>query len=94
MKLTKKIALAGTLGAGVLVSLAAWAYPMPGYNQETVATFYSDAARTNVIGVRGVAHDSACDTWHINWGAQSGPYQTVEVLQCPDTNGDPPPFEY
>ncbi|WP_226469772.1 hypothetical protein [Luteimonas panaciterrae] len=90
MSRTKKVVALSTFAGGILVSLACWAYPMPGPGQETIVTYYSDAARTNVIGVRNVAKGSQCQIYHLTWGAQSAPYSTVEVLDCPNTNGEPP----
>ncbi|WP_242108373.1 hypothetical protein [Luteimonas aquatica] len=89
MTRTKKIVVGGALVAGILVSLAAWAYPMPGPNQETVVTYYSSAARTDVVGVRSF-RDGQCEIYHLTWGITSS-YQTVEVLDCASNDGDVPP---
>lgn len=90
MSRTKKVVASSAFAGGILVSLACWAYPMPGPGQETIVTFYSDAARTNVIGVRNVAKGFQCEIYHITWGAQSSAYSRVEVLDCPSGNGEPP----
>jgi len=89
MSRTKKVVALSTFAGGILVSLACWAYPMPGPGQETIVTYYSDAARTNVIGVKNVARDSQCQIYHVDWGRTSS-YSRVEVLNCPNTNGEPP----
>jgi hypothetical protein len=66
---------------------AVHAYPQPGPNQETYVTYYSDAAHTRVIGVRAIAHDSACAPYHITWGSTSS-YSTVTVERCSGTGGE------
>ena len=57
------------------------AYPPPGPGQEVYVTYYSNAARTNVVGVRGIAHDSSCYAWHATWGVTTA-YSTVSVTNC------------
>lgn len=82
MKKLKRLASSGVLLAGLAYALTAHAYPMPGYLEEVYVTYYSDASRTVEVGVRAVAHDSACAAWHISWGSQTS-YSRVSVVSCP-----------
>lgn len=83
----KRTLIVGALIAGALVSLACWAYPMPGPNQETIVTYYSNAARTTEVGVRFIAKGEYCQIHHVDWGTQTA-YSRVQILNCPN---DPPP---
>lgn len=81
MKTFKRVALCGALFSGLIYGITAYAYPMPGETQEVYVTYYSNAARTNVVGVRGISHGSACDVWHATWGTTTS-YSTVTVANC------------
>lgn len=82
MRKSKVVALSVALlaGAGVIVGLQA--YPLPPEGYETYEVYYNNAAHTLQVGVRGVAHDPSCGTWHITWGTVT-PYRQVFVEKCP-----------
>ena len=67
--------------AGLTYAIAAYAYPIYGPNQELYVTYYSNAARTNEVGVRAIGHDDNCSTWHVTWGITT-PYSRVSVTDC------------
>lgn len=69
MNRSKKIVALGAMTAGLIYAVVAYAYPMPGENQEVYVVYYSDSTLTTEVGVRAVAHDGACDLWHISWGS-------------------------
>ncbi len=81
MSTLKKLAVRALLLSGLIYGIAAYAYPMPGENQEVYVTYYSNAAKTNVVGVRGIARGSACELWHTTWGTTTS-YSTVTVADC------------
>jgi hypothetical protein len=81
MKKLKKAATWGALAAALTYAIAAYAYPMYGPNQELYVTYYSNAARTNEVGVRAIGHDDNCSTWHVTWGITT-PYSRVSVTDC------------
>jgi len=81
------ISALAVFAVGSVFAGAIHAYPAPGPNQETYVTYYSDAARTRVIGVRAIAHDSACAPYHITWGSTSS-YSTVSVATCSGAGGE------
>ena len=83
MKLPRKPLLFGLLLGGMVCALVAHAYPMPGDSQEVYVTYYSNAARTQVVGVLGVSHGSACQAWHATWGNVTA-YSRVTVANCPN----------
>ncbi len=82
MNTLKKFVVRGMLLSALICGIAAYAVPMPGDNQEVYVTYYSNAAKTNVVGVHGIAHGSTCDAWHATWGATTS-YSTVTVENCP-----------
>jgi hypothetical protein len=85
MRKIKLGAVLAVFAIGMLSSTPLQAYPPPGPGQEVYVTYYSNSARTNVVGVRGISHDSSCSTWHITWGVTTA-YSTVAVTNCPNNN--------
>jgi len=83
----RKIKLVSALAAFAVASLFAavlHAYPEPGPGQETYATYFSDASRATVVGVRSIARSSTCGIYHTTWGTTSA-YSTVTVADCEPT---------
>lgn len=87
MNRSKKIAALGALAAGLIYAVVAYAYPMPGPGQEVYVVYYSTSARTTEVGVRAISHDSACDSWHVNWGSTTS-YSRVFVTDCITNGGE------
>jgi len=85
MRKSKMLLIAGGLLAGAGLAAGLHAYPMPGPGQETYVVYYSNAAKTQEVGVRAISHDSTCSIWHINWGTTSS-YSRVFVSQCDFTD--------
>ena len=80
----RRIKVISALAAFAVASLFATvlhAYPDPGAGQETYVTYYSDASRTTVVGVRSVGRGSSCTIHHTSWGSTSS-YSTVTVASC------------
>ncbi|SFL20857.1 hypothetical protein [Lysobacter sp. cf310] len=76
---------------GMLVSLAAWALPYPAYGYTTVATYYSTAAKTHVVGVRAYDNCPPGTPPYLSYGSTSA-HLTVEIIRCPDMgNWEPDP---
>jgi hypothetical protein len=88
MKRSKKLAFA-ILMAGVTYAVTAYAYPMPGDDEEVYVTYYSNAARTTEVGVRFIGKGANCQIHHITWGSQTS-YSRVSVEKCPDGGGGGP----
>ena len=86
MKKLKTVVATALLAVGAAYAIVAYALPMPGPGQEVYVVYYSNASRTVEVGVRAGSHDSACASWHVNWGVTS-PYTRVFVSNCP-TNGE------
>jgi len=82
MNRSKKIVALGTIAAGLIYAVVAYAYPMPGPGQEVYVVYYSTAARTTEVGVRAISHDSACASWHVSWGPTTA-YSRVFTTDCP-----------
>lgn len=80
-KKSKILLATGLLLAGAGVVAGLHAYPAPGPGQETYVVYYSDAARTQEVGTRAIAHDSTCSVWHITWGRTTS-YSRVFVSRC------------
>ncbi|MCC7250232.1 MAG: hypothetical protein IT473_16555 [Lysobacter sp.] len=82
MRISKIAALSVAVLAvgGVVAGLQA--YPAPAAGYETYVLYYNNAAHTTQVGARGIAHDAACQTWHITWGVAT-PYSRVLVTKCP-----------
>ena len=82
MKKFKIVTVCMALVTCMVYAIAAYAYPAPGPGAEVYVTYYSDAARTNIVGVRGISHDSSCSTWHATWGSTTS-HSIVTVTPCP-----------
>ncbi|TXH66735.1 MAG: hypothetical protein E6Q88_11475 [Lysobacteraceae bacterium] len=82
MKRLLKPALLGAALFGMGYALVAYAYPMPGENQEVYVEYYSNSARTTIVGTRGIAHGGNCMAWHATWGATTA-YSRVFIVNCP-----------
>ncbi|KRD75953.1 hypothetical protein [Lysobacter sp. Root983] len=75
---------------GMLVSLAAWALPYPAYGYTTLATYYSTAAKTEVVGLRAYENCPPGSPPFLDRGVTSA-HVTVEIIRCPFWGGDPEP---
>lgn len=84
-KLRKGLLFGGVLAA-MSYALVAYAYPMPGPDEEVYVVYYWDAARTNIAGQRGVSHGSACVAWHATYGSTTQ-YTRVFLEKCPTDGG-------
>lgn len=69
------------LAAGMAVSFAAWALPYPADGYVTVATYYSSAAKTQIIGVRGYENCPPNSAPIRDWG-ETSLHVTVEIIRC------------
>ena len=79
-KSSKRFAFALAAAAFVApLNLSALPYPQPG--QEMVVTYYSNAAKTTVVGVR--SYHSGCDIYHNSWGTTSQ-YSSIAYYGCVD----------
>lgn len=86
--------LGAALMAGLLVSLAAWAVPYPAYGYVTVVTYYSTAAKTQVVGVRNYGNCPPGSYAPLDYGSTSA-HQSVEIGPWCGPRPDPwPPLEW
>jgi len=81
MRRTKLVSALAAFAAASLFATVLYAYPEPGAGQETYVTYFSDASRTTVVGVRSVARGGTCTIYHTTWGTTSS-YSTVTVANC------------
>ncbi|ATE73794.1 hypothetical protein [Lysobacter capsici] len=72
----KKVSLA-LFAVGVVVSFAAAALPYPNPGEGYIQTYYSDAARTQVVGERSYGN---CGE-NFSWGVLKG-YFTLTKITC------------
>lgn len=86
MKKLKRFALWGALASVLTYAVAVYAYPMPGDNQEVYVEYYSNSARTNLVGTRAISQGASCQIYHTSWGVTTS-YSRVIVANCIDPNG-------
>jgi hypothetical protein len=81
MRRIKLISALAAFAVASLFAVALHAYPAPGPGQETYVTYYSDASRTTVVGVRTISRSNTCTIYHVSWGNTSS-YSRVTVGNC------------
>jgi hypothetical protein len=86
MSMLRKSVLLGTLLAGMVYAVMAYAYPMPGDDEEVYVIYYADTARTIQVGQRGISHGDACTAWHATWGSVTSNTR-VFVEKCYTSGG-------
>ncbi len=81
MRKIKVVSALAAFAVAFLFAVALHAYPAPGPGQETYVTYFSDASRTTVVGVRSISRSTTCGIYHIDWGSKTS-YSTVTVGNC------------